>query len=68
MNGYLRESNYSEKYEQDYDKNVKKIKKLTFTFLTFLREEYGVSRKYLEFIRNDNLNKINFSNSYLFEK
>jgi len=68
MNSYLRNDNYDIGYEKNYDKNIKKMKKLTFIFLSFLKEECWVSRKYLEFLRKNNLDKVDVSNSYLFEK
>ncbi|NVP17397.1 hypothetical protein HUU51_01640 [Candidatus Gracilibacteria bacterium] len=66
INGYLNEELYLEEYENNYDKNVTKLKKLTFIFISFLRDEIGISRKYLEFLRENNLNNIDASNSIQF--
>lgn len=66
INWYLNEELYLEEYENNYDKNVTKLKKLTFIFISFLRDEIWISRKYLEFLRENNLNNIDASNSIQF--
>lgn len=68
INWYLNEKLYLDDYEDNYDKNVGKLKKLTFIFISFLRDEIWISRKYLEFLRENNLNNIDVTNSFQFEK
>lgn len=68
INWYIKEDVYLDDYENNYDKNVYKLKKLTFIFISFLRDEIWISRKYLENLRENNFNNIDFSNSEEFEK
>ena len=65
---YLNSNKYNEDYNSDYEKHVRNVKKLTFTFLTILKEEYWISRKYLESLRQEHLDKIDSRNSWDFEK
>ncbi len=68
LNSYLLKEKYDLENDIDFSKNIKKFKKLVFTFINLLNNKVWISRKYLEFIRIKFLDNVNPSDDIIFER